>query len=58
MELQKKNLSAYYVIAMIRGQNWYRVRVGGFTTQKIAEDGKKALERKLGEKGYITAKAP
>ena len=58
MDLQKNNLSAYYVIAMIRGKNWYRVRVGGFTTQKIAEDGKKALERKLGEKGYITAKAP
>jgi len=58
MMLQKQNLSAYYVIAMIRGKNWYRVRVGGFTTQKIAEDGKKALERKLSEKGYITAKAP
>jgi cell division protein FtsN len=36
-ELKNKGFSAFYIPAQIKGQTWYRVSVGLFTTQKEAQ---------------------
>ena len=57
-ELQASGHQAYYIIGLVNGENWYRVRVGGFATKNSAESGKKSLERTLSEAGFIVSKAP
>lgn len=42
-ELKSKGLSAIYVPAKVKGQSWYRVSIGQFTTQKEASVYKKSL---------------
>ncbi len=42
-ELKGKGFSAFYVSAKVKGQTWYRVSVGLFTTTKEAEAYKKDL---------------
>lgn|SRR6185312_7400232 len=42
-ELKDKGYSAFYVAAKIKGQAWYRVSVGLFTTSKEADTYKKDL---------------
>jgi cell division septation protein DedD len=42
-ELKDKGYSAFYVAAKIKGQSWFRVSVGLFTTQKEADTYKKDL---------------
>ena len=42
-ELKSKGLAAIYVPARVKGQSWYRVSIGQFTTQKEAITYKKSL---------------
>lgn len=42
-ELKDHGYSAFYVAAKVKGQTWYRVSVGLFTTQKEADTYKKDL---------------
>ena len=56
--LEEKGIEAYYVIALINNQNWYRVRVGGYNSKSLAEKGKHQLSAQLGGKDYIVRKAP
>ena len=57
-ELQASGHQAYYIIGLVNGENWYRVRVGGFATKTSANSGLKSLERTLSESGFIVSKAP
>lgn len=45
-ELKEKGFSAFYTPATVKGQNWYRVNVGLFTTAKQAQDFKIELSAK------------
>ena len=42
-DLKNKGFSAFYVSANVKGQTWYRVSVGLFSTSKEAETYKKDL---------------
>lgn len=57
-DLAEKELEAYYVVAMINGQNWYRVRVGGYNSKAIAQKSKPSLQTRLGGKDFLIQKAP
>ena len=57
-DLAEKELEAYYVVALINNQNWYRVRIGGYNSKSIAQKAKSSLQSKLGGKDYLIQKAP
>ena len=57
-ELQASGHQVHYIIGLVNGENWYRVRVGGFATKTSANLGRKSLERTLSESGFIVSKAP
>ena len=57
-DLTEKNVEAYYVVALINNQNWYRVRVGGYNSRAIAEKSLSSLSAQLGGKDFIVQKAP
>ena len=50
--------AAYRVEALVRGQTWYRVRVGGFATKHAAATGKQQLSTELGRTDLLVAPAP
>ena len=56
--LQTSGHQAYYIVGLVNGENWYRVRVGGFATKNTANSGKSVLERQLSDSGFIISKAP
>ncbi|MBM4263529.1 MAG: SPOR domain-containing protein [Deltaproteobacteria bacterium] len=49
--LRARGYDAFLTESMVRGQMWYRVRVGNLANQKQAE----ALQRKLQASGYPDA---
>lgn len=49
---------AYRVAALVDGQTWYRVRVGGFATKVRAETARAALGQTLGVDDLVLAAAP
>lgn len=49
---------AYRVAALVDGQNWYRVRIGGFSSKTRAESMRRELQEKLGSTDLILAEAP
>ena len=57
-DLAEKELEAYYVVALINSQNWYRVRIGGYNSKAIAQKSKSSLQNRLGGKDYLIQKAP
>ena len=57
-DLAEKELDAYYVVALINGDNWYRVRIGGYNSRSLAEKAKKSLSSQLGGTDYLVQKAP
>jgi len=50
--------AAYRVEALVRGQTWYRVRVGGFDSKEEAVVGKRQLSTRLGRTDLLVAPAP
>lgn len=56
--LVAEGFAAYRVEALVRGETWYRVRVGGYETREEAETGQGELERSLGRSDLLIAKAP
>lgn len=57
-QLQNQGLTPYYVVAEIKGKIWYRVRIGGYATESLAEKGKEDLETQLQDSGFLIFKAP
>lgn len=57
-ELTEKELDAYYVVALVNNQNWYRVRIGGYNSRSIAEKSRTSLSTRLGGKDFLVQKAP
>ncbi len=53
-ELSERSLKPYRVAALVDGQSSWRVRVGGYGTQKAAEEAIPGLREKLGV-GELTA---
>jgi cell division septation protein DedD len=54
-DLRAKGYDAYTVQAPLRGQTWYRVRVGRFTNREKAKDMEQQLKSREGlENAYIT----
>jgi cell division protein FtsN len=56
--LQEAGKEAYYIVAAVNDQNWYRVRVGGFRTKEAADKGRQALGKQLDEADFLIYKAP
>jgi len=56
--LQERGLEAYRVAALVDGQTWYRVRVGGFTTRTRAEKARSSLADQLANPDLVVAAAP
>ena len=56
--LQESDLEAYYIVAAVNDQNWYRVRVGGFRTKEAADKGRQTLGNQLDESDFLIYKAP
>lgn len=57
-DLTEKGLEAYYVVALVHSQNWYRVRIGGYNSRSIAEKSLSKLSSQLGGKDFLVQKAP
>ena len=57
-DVAEKELEAYYVVALINGENWYRVRIGGYNSRSLAEKAKQSLGSQLGGTDYLVQKAP
>lgn len=57
-ELNEQELKPYRVAALVDGQNSWRVRVGGFSSQKAAEEGVETLRGKLGVTALSVVPAP
>ena len=56
--LQASGHEAYRVAALVDGQTWYRVRVGGFGSKARAEAGRQALQAELGSDDLLLTVAP
>jgi DedD protein len=57
-KLQERDLKAYRVAALIRGQNWYRVKVGPYSSKDAAADARTELARTLGTRDLMVTEAP
>ena len=57
-KLQERDLKAYRVAALIRGQNWYRVKVGPYPTKDAAAKARTDLARTLGTRDLMVTEAP
>ena len=56
--LQETGHEAYRVAALVDGQTWYRVRVGGFDSKARAEVARQALLAELGSDDLLLTVAP
>jgi len=56
-QLKGMSLQAYRIGALIKGRQWYRVRVGGYTTKEAAEASRLKLQTTLGDK-LLLAESP
>jgi DedD protein len=57
-KLQERKLKAYRVAALIRGHNWYRVKVGSYPTRDAATKARISLARTLGTRDLMITEAP
>lgn len=57
-KLQERDLDAYRVAALIRGQNWYRVKVGPYSNKDAAAKARTDLARTLGTRDLMVTEAP
>ncbi len=57
-KLQERELKAYRVAALIRGSNWYRVKVGPYETKDAAAKARINLARTLGTRDLMVTEAP
>lgn len=57
-KLQERDLKAYRVAALIRGQNWYRVKVGPYPNKDAAAEARTDLARTLGTRDLMVTEAP
>ena len=57
-KLQERKLKAYRVAALIRGKNWYRVKVGSYPTKDAAAKARTDLARTLGTRDLMITEAP
>ena len=56
--LRNQDLAAYRVAAVVDGKNWYRVRIGGFESEKDAYTALKELRVRLQQPQLLIASAP
>ncbi len=54
--LKAKGYEAYTVRAPLRGQTWYRVRVGSFTNRDRAKETEQRLKAEGMVNAYVTAR--
>jgi len=54
--LGSRGHSAFVVHAIVRGQSWYRVRIGPYPTQEAASAARKALSMSLGKNDLLVTK--
>ena len=57
-ELADAGHSVYRVAALVDGQTWYRVRIGGFASRDRAESARHDLARRLEAPDLLLAEAP
>ena len=57
-ELTRDSVAAYRVSALVRGETWYRVKVGGFATRDDALVGRDRLLKRLGLESALVGQAP
>ncbi len=57
-ELTRDSIAAYRVSALVRGETWYRVKVGGFATRDDALVGRDRLLKRLGLESALVGQAP
>ena len=58
VKLQERGLKAYRVTALIRGLNWYRVKVGAYPNKDAAAAARIKLARILGTRDLMITEAP
>jgi cell division septation protein DedD len=56
--LQEDGHEAYRVAALVDGQTWYRVRIGGFASQAKAEKARHRLSERLKVQDLVLAESP
>jgi len=56
--LQEQKLQAYRVSALVSGQTWYRVRIGGFHTRDAAAEARDRIGQDLGLPDLLVTAAP
>lgn len=56
--LQEEGHEAYRVAALVDGQTWYRVRIGGFASQAKAEKARRSLSERLKVQDLVLAESP
>lgn len=56
--LQEDGHEAYRVAALVDGQTWYRVRIGGFASRAKAEKARKSLSERLEAPDLVLAESP
>ena len=57
-KLRERELKAYRVTALIRGENWHRVKVGSYPTKDAAAKARNDLARILGTRDLMITEAP
>ena len=57
-KLRERELKAYRVTALIRGQNWHRVKVGSYPSKDAAAEARNKLARILGTRDLMITEAP
>ena len=57
-KLRERDLKAYRVTALIRGQNWHRVKVGSYPSKDAAAKARGDLARVLGTRDLMITEAP
>ncbi len=57
-KLRERDLKAYRVTALIRGQNWHRVKVGSYSSKDAAAKARGDLARILGTRDLMITEAP
>ena len=57
-KLKDRKMKAYRVAALIRGKNWYRVKVGSYSSKDAAAKARTELARILGTRDLMITEAP
>ena len=58
VKLKERKMKAYRVAALIRGKNWYRVKVGSYPSKDAAAKARTELARILGTRDLMITEAP